>query len=188
MCAGVSVWLGWSGICVAGWTKNNTTNVVIQQNSCKLLMMDILNSETCWAHKKWSKIASDIKLVFYSSTITMMHGLIYISFRPSRLNVTPSSAGESSGCLNVDWKLSQNRGKPNIDTSIQASEEQGYPLFFMCLSRWQSFCVHFMSRHESVTNTQGCKSSGSVKSSFGSFLLCTVVHEIWDEHTCMIFL
>jgi len=24
-------------------------------------------SETCWAHKKWNKIASDIKLVFYSS-------------------------------------------------------------------------------------------------------------------------
>ena len=50
-------------------TKNNMTNVVIQQNSCKLLMMDILMSETCWAHKKWNKITSDIKLVFYSSTI-----------------------------------------------------------------------------------------------------------------------
>ena len=49
-------------------TKNNTTNVVIQQNSRKLLMMNILMSETCWAHKKWNKIASDIKLVFYSST------------------------------------------------------------------------------------------------------------------------
>jgi len=48
------------------WTKNNTTNVVIQQNSCKLLMMDTLMSETCWAHKKWNNIASDIKLVFYS--------------------------------------------------------------------------------------------------------------------------
>jgi len=40
--------------------------------------MDILISETCWAHKKWNKIASDIKLVFYSSTITMMHGPINI--------------------------------------------------------------------------------------------------------------
>jgi len=142
MCVGVSVWLGWSGICVAGlfhfvcdqhasginiaiirslrliclittlvvlflvrcvlgfrygwvgvvsawhdsacntdttptqphrnsntlWTKNNTTNVVIQQNSRKLLMMDILMSEKCWAHKKLNKTASDIKLVFYSST------------------------------------------------------------------------------------------------------------------------
>jgi len=28
-------------------TKNNTTNVVIQQNSRKLLMMDLLMSETC---------------------------------------------------------------------------------------------------------------------------------------------
>ena len=44
-------------------TKNNTTNVVIQQNSCKLLMMDILMSETCWAHKKWNKIARNIWLV-----------------------------------------------------------------------------------------------------------------------------
>ena len=48
-------------------TENNTTNVVIQQNSHKLLMMDTLMSESCWAHKKWNKIASDIKLVFYSS-------------------------------------------------------------------------------------------------------------------------
>jgi hypothetical protein len=60
-------------------TKNNTTNVVIQQHSRKLLMMDILTSETCWAHKKSNKKASDIKLVFYSSTITMMHDPINIS-------------------------------------------------------------------------------------------------------------
>ena len=50
-------------------TENKTTDVVIQQHSRKLLMMDILMSETCWAHKKWNKIASDIKLVFHSSTI-----------------------------------------------------------------------------------------------------------------------
>ena len=61
------------------WTKNNTTYMVIQQNSRKLLMMDILMSETCWAYKKWNKIASDIMLVFYSSTITMMHSPINIS-------------------------------------------------------------------------------------------------------------
>jgi len=67
-------------------TKNNTTNVVIQQNSRKLLMIDILISETCLAHKKWNKIASDIKSVFYSSTITMMHGPINI--RPVCLSVS----------------------------------------------------------------------------------------------------
>jgi len=61
-------------------TENITTDVVIQQHSRKLLMMDILMSETCWVHKKWNKIASDIKLVFYSSTITMMHGPINITF------------------------------------------------------------------------------------------------------------
>jgi len=43
MCVGVSVWLGWSDIRAC----NNTTNVVIQQNSRKLLMMDILMPETC---------------------------------------------------------------------------------------------------------------------------------------------
>ena len=32
--------------------KNKTTNVVIQQRSPKLLMMDILMSETFWVHKK----------------------------------------------------------------------------------------------------------------------------------------
>ena len=61
-------------------TENNTTDVVIQQHSRKLLMMDILVSETCWAHKKWNNIASDIKLVFHPSAITMMHGPIKIRF------------------------------------------------------------------------------------------------------------
>jgi len=67
-------------------TKNNTTNVVLQQNSRKLLMMGVLMSETCWAHKKWNKLASDIKLVFYSSTITMTHGPINIRCRVSLQN------------------------------------------------------------------------------------------------------
>ena len=49
-------------------TENKTTDVVIHQQSRKLLTMDILMSETCWAHNKWNKIASDIKLVFHSST------------------------------------------------------------------------------------------------------------------------
>ena len=50
-------------------TQNKTTDVVIQQHSRKLPMMDIVMSETCWAQKKLNKIASDIKLVFRSSTI-----------------------------------------------------------------------------------------------------------------------
>ena len=90
MCVGVSVWLGWSACNTdttptqphrnskTHRTKNNATNVVIQQNSRKLLMVDILMSETCWAHTKLNTIASDIKFIFYSSTITMMHGPINI--------------------------------------------------------------------------------------------------------------
>jgi hypothetical protein len=61
-------------------TKNNMTNLINQQNSRKLLMMDILMSETCGAHEKWNKIASDIKLVFYYSIITMLHSPINIRF------------------------------------------------------------------------------------------------------------
>ena len=67
-------------ICNTQRTENKTTDVVIQQHSRKLLVVDILMLETCWAHKKWNKIASDFKLVFYSSTITMMHGPINIRF------------------------------------------------------------------------------------------------------------
>ena len=80
-----AVGLGWGGIRVAGWSgllhryhpnptakklqhtlnQEHTTNVVIQQHNRKLLVMDILMSETCWARRKWNKISSDIKLVFY---------------------------------------------------------------------------------------------------------------------------
>ena len=59
-------------------TENKTTDVVIHQHSRKLLKIDILISETCWAHNKWNKITNDIKLVFHLSTIAMMHGPINI--------------------------------------------------------------------------------------------------------------
>ena len=48
-------------------SQNKTTDVVTHQHSRKLVKMDILMSETCWAHNKWNKIVSDIKLVFHSS-------------------------------------------------------------------------------------------------------------------------
>ena len=65
--------------CVVELPHRSSCTMVFQQHSRKLLMMDILMSETCWAHKKWNKIESDIKLVFHSSAITMMHGPINIS-------------------------------------------------------------------------------------------------------------
>ena len=77
-------------------TKNNTTNVVIQQNSRKLLMMDILMSETCWAHKKWHKIASDIKLVFYSSSIVSVRHNTLLIFETLHVSIiNQSSSGVS---------------------------------------------------------------------------------------------
>jgi len=63
LCVGVRVRFGWGGIRTAGspdttpaephpnyntqQSKNNTTNVVVQQHSRKLLKMDILMPETC---------------------------------------------------------------------------------------------------------------------------------------------
>ena len=49
-------------------TKNNTTNLVIRQNSRTLLMMNILMSETCWAHKKWNKKSKwhQVGLLFFN--------------------------------------------------------------------------------------------------------------------------
>ena len=76
-------------------TENKTTDVVIQQHSRKLLMMDILMSETCWAHKKWNNIASDIKLVFHSSTIStliwifvgFLFGIFFLLFFTETCNI-----------------------------------------------------------------------------------------------------
>ena len=67
-------------------TQNKTTDVVIHQHSRKLLMMDILMSETCWAHKKWNKIARDIKLVFHSSTRSFICTCIPITIRQINSN------------------------------------------------------------------------------------------------------
>ena len=94
----LEIWCSWvlSSARVTGWstttqsqphqisntqrTENKRTDVLIHQHSRKLLKMDILMSETCWVHKKWNKIISEIKLVFYSSTITMMYGPINIRY------------------------------------------------------------------------------------------------------------
>jgi hypothetical protein len=67
-------------------TENKTTDVVIQQHSRKLLMMDILRPETCWVHKKWNKIKSDIKFWRFADRaseylINLMHKICFtVSF------------------------------------------------------------------------------------------------------------
>jgi len=49
-------------------------------NSLWVLACSIIPLHGCWAHKKWNKVTSDIKLVFYSWTMTMMHGPINIRY------------------------------------------------------------------------------------------------------------
>ena len=86
--------------------QNKTTDVVIQQHSRKLLMMDILMSETCWAHKKWNKISSDIKLVFHSSNITVMRGPINIRFTSIQSNTrVPVEQGRRTFTLHISVTL-----------------------------------------------------------------------------------
>ena len=54
------------------WNTNLMSLAILFHLLCrKLLKIDILMSETCWAHNKWNKIASDIKLVFHSSTSSL---------------------------------------------------------------------------------------------------------------------
>jgi len=84
MCVGVSVWLGWSGIRVAGLrlpelpARNFTMWKPKPSNKTFSLWLIIeLHSSN---NKKWNKIGSDIKLVFYSSNITIMHGPNNIRF------------------------------------------------------------------------------------------------------------
>jgi len=102
---------GWVGVVsvlqaeAACNTKNNTTDVVIQQHSRKLPMMDILMSETCWAHKKWNKKASDIKMVFYSSTITMMHGPINVSLKKKPYSLCVGSVPQLVQQLTMGWTV-----------------------------------------------------------------------------------
>ena len=116
----LEVWCGWFWVVFVPnlqYTTNweQETDVVIQQHSRKLLMMDILMSETCWAHKKWNKIASGIKLVFHSSTITTMHGPINIrnihmvSFAIPRQLQTISLQTWSYQNCSYTWEFAQER-------------------------------------------------------------------------------
>ena len=76
-------------------TKNKTTDVVIQQHSRKLLMMDVLMSETCWVHKKWNKIASDIKLVF----ILQLLQCCWMVWKPDTLCTSENSSQYPTFCF-----------------------------------------------------------------------------------------
>jgi len=70
------VYCSWFDLC---WGFG-VVGLELQAEACNT---DILMSETCWAHKKWNKIASDIKLVFFSSAkrIYSLHSLFYTRWK-----------------------------------------------------------------------------------------------------------
>ena len=106
--------------------QNKTTDVVIHQHSCRLLKMDISMSETCWAHNKWNKIASDIKLVFHSSSIYLIQ--------------CPVNKNSFEGTfLNVEWLTEQ-------WNSYELSEDQYHTnswtqLLKLQLRVWYCYCA-----------------------------------------------
>ena len=69
-----SFWCGWFLMVFVLQAENKTTDMVIHPRSRKLLKMDILMSETCWAHNEWNKIAvtsswSFIRQIFKALTL-----------------------------------------------------------------------------------------------------------------------
>ena len=65
--------------------------------------MDILMSKTCWAHKKWNKVASDIKLFFYSPVCKMFK--IVTSPDEGLLLNRPSPQVQLSPLVGCPWLL-----------------------------------------------------------------------------------
>ena len=118
-------------------TENKTTDVVIHRHSRRLLKMDILMSETCWAHNKWNKIASDIKLVCHSSTthkrfvsfllsrrcsvvglfagFLLVPALFLINWHPAN-TFLPSCVFIDLACTNICYRCELNNSKYALQT------------------------------------------------------------------------
>jgi len=117
----LETWCGWVWVVSVLQAEASAcnTNVVIEQYTRKFLMMDIFMSETCWVHEKWNKISSDIKLVFYSSTITMKHGPINIRFNINSLQLFIKLLFHHLEHLNSLGKRRVNRLKTWVDCNVQ---------------------------------------------------------------------
>jgi hypothetical protein len=104
--------------------ENKTTDVAIHQHSRRLLKMDILMSETYWAHNKWNKITSDIKLVFHSSTIAMMRGPINI--RSHRFS-SAFSCFDLHSTWNLCWTILSKRLLSQFDAGMMRTNRLALP-------------------------------------------------------------
>ena len=81
----LEIWCGWVRV-VSVLQASACNTDIIQQHSRRLLMMDILMSETCWVHKQWNKITSDIKLVllffnYYNDARSNKHKILLHTLR-----------------------------------------------------------------------------------------------------------
>ena len=124
-------------------TENKTTNVVIQQHSRKLLMMDILMSETCWAHKKWIDIASDIKLVFYSSTmycfirrVTQLHASTMYILTPKEWDLSLTIQKGNCNCnYNFMYFMYFKLLTPNVNYSCRTAPLTSKVAFYIFIQQ-----------------------------------------------------
>ena len=115
-------------------------------------MMYILMSETCWAHKKWNKIASDIKLVFHSSTVEYIHlhinwGNTVVQFVEALL-YKPEGLGFDSRWCNWNFSFtifSRPHSHPGV---VSISNRYEYHVYLLGVKAagacsWQSYHLHF---------------------------------------------
>ena len=130
----LEIWCGWVwvvSVLQASACNTDTTqtqpHVVIQQHSRKLLMMDILMSEMCWVHKKCNKITRDIKLVFYSSTIIMLHGPINIRYTSKSINALMAAADYLHRVYCVAYSLKCTRRNQDISVRLDPVQVTGDP-------------------------------------------------------------
>jgi len=86
---GVTVWSGWGGV-VSGWrlqpawNQSNTTHEITQQISRKLLRMDVLTSETCWAlNNEIIKQVTSSWSLFIQLVMTMFSNSVSRIYPPS---------------------------------------------------------------------------------------------------------
>ena len=133
------------GVRFAGWS--------LQQHSRKLLVMDILMSETCWAHKKWNKIANDIKLVSHSSANTMMHGPINIRF-PVKFKNTRTRVFFLSMHWANKWMFVITEGRWIYDDQILANIWDAD--FIQCLMRWVNRKKYLWINQEELEDLSQC--------------------------------
>jgi len=157
--------------------------MVIQQNSRKLLMMDVLLSEKCWAYKKWNKIASDIKVVFYSSTITIMHGPINIrytggSFFRSAVTNGRRSWLTPSGVAGLRFKVSL---RPRLTASSWCAETEIY-LYLYCYT-FQPLDTILRQMTTAYTLSSQFFSKQALRGIFSlKRTLNHITHAVWTAH------